>query len=325
MKNLETIYLGLTLKNPIIISSSGLTSSLDKIKKLEDNGAGAVVLKSLFEEQINYESASLSLSSDYPEANDLIDNYNKEHSIDEYLNLIRKAKESLSIPVMASINCTTSVNWIKFTEKIYEAGADALEINVYVLPLNKNAQAGEYENFYFDLAGKVRKTYDKPIAFKIGYQFTNLAALINRLAAAGINGVVLFNRFYEPDIDIDKLKITSSEIYSNPSDFKRTLRWVAILYDKVQKIDISASTGIHDGEAAIKALLAGARTVQVCSAIYKNGPKHIKNILHDITSWMENKQFNTIDDFRGKLSYRSLNDPTLYERTQFMKHFASII
>ena len=324
MANLETVYLGMELRNPVIISSSGLTNSVEKIKKLEKAGAGAVVLKSLFEEQINYETGRLMLDTDYPEASDYLSVYTRENSIEEYLKLISDAKREVSIPVIASINCISSDEWVDFARKIEEAGADALEINVYVLPTNKNAQTAEYENVYFDLAGKIRKAIDKPVAMKLGNHFTNILAIINRLNAAQINGVVLFNRFYEPDIDIEKMRIVSSEVFSSPSDIRQSLRWIGIVYDKIPKIDLAASTGIHDGNGVIKQLLAGAKVTQICSTIYKNGVGQIGRILQDLNSWMDKHSYENIDEFRGKLSYKSLADPTHYERSQFMKYFSSI-
>jgi len=324
MINLETVYLSLQLKNPVVISSSGLTNSVEKIKKLEDNGAGAVVLKSLFEEQINYEAGKLMVSSNYPEASDYITMYTKENAVNEYLKLIKDAKRAVSIPVIASINCISTDEWIDFASKIEQAGADALELNVFILPTNKNAVSGEYENVYFDLAGKIKKIVDIPVAMKLGNTFTNLPALVNRLHATGINGVVLFNRFYEPDIDIKNMKIVSSEIFSTPADIRKSLRWIGIIYDKIPKIDLAASTGIHNGEAIIKQLLAGAKVTQICSSIYKNGPEHIKLLLKEIEDWMNNNNYNNIGQFRGKLSYKSIKDPVLYERAQFMKYFSSI-
>ncbi|MBN2520967.1 MAG: dihydroorotate dehydrogenase-like protein [Bacteroidales bacterium] len=324
MVNLETLYLGIKLKNPIIVSSSGLTDAVDKIRILEEKGAGAVVLKSLFEEQINYETNRLIFTNDHPEAADYLSIYTRENSINDYLKLISEAKNAVSIPVFASINCYSSEGWIEFAGKIQEAGADALELNIYVLPTNKNAQASEYEYVYFDLAGKIKKEIDIPVAIKLGNHFTNLLALVNRLNAAGINGIVLFNRFFEPDIDIEKMKMKSSEIFSSPSDIRHSLRWIGIIYDKIPKIDLAASTGIHDGQAVIKQLLAGAKVTQVCSTIYKNGPGQLIQIINKLTSWMKEHGFSNIEQFRGKLSYKSIPNPEMYERAQFMKYFSSI-
>ncbi len=323
MAELSTTYLGIKVKNPLVASSSGITSTLEKIKELEDMGIGAVVLKSLFEEQIMMESSQLSFSSDYPEAGDYIRNYTREHSIDAYLDLIRQAKELTSIPVIASINCVSADEWAQFGKNIQEAGADAIELNVYFLPTNKNKPSVEYENLYFDISGELKKHVNLPLSIKLGHQFTNLAGLVNRLYATGIAGFVLFNRFYQPDIDIEKMKIASAEVFSSPSDLRYPLRWTGILYDKVPKADFAASTGIHDGEAAIKLILAGAKVTQVCSTLYKNGIKQVKNILHELENWMDTNGYHKIDQFRGKLSYKNIEDPQLYERAQFMKYFSS--
>jgi dihydroorotate dehydrogenase (fumarate) len=324
MINLETSYLGLTLKNPVIVSSSGLTSSLDKLKKMEKSGAGAVVLKSLFEEQINYEAGSLIMDHDYPEAEDYIRNYTKENSVAQYLDLIEQAKKTISIPVIASINCVSASDWVKFTRQIEAAGADAIELNVFSLPTDKNLEGSDYEKLYFELAQSVKAVTRLPVSMKIGNHFTNPVNLVYKLYSLGIKGVVLFNRFYEPDIDIHKLSLTAADVFSSPSEIRQTLRWVAIISDKVNQMDVSASTGIHSGEAMIKQLLAGADTVQVCSVLYKNGIEYLETMIQEVTDWMKSNGFTSVNDLRGKMSYRSIPDPALYERSQFMKYFSSI-
>ncbi|MFO7828954.1 MAG: dihydroorotate dehydrogenase-like protein [Bacteroidales bacterium] len=321
MSRLKTTYLGLKLKNPVIVGSSGLTSSIDKIKEIEKKGAGAVVLKSLFEEQINYEAGSLADSSDSPEALDYVKYYTKNNTVQEYLELIRKAKAEVEIPVIASINCVSAKDWVDFAKKIEQAGADALEVNVFILPNDRNASGDKYESIYFDLADKLKKILTIPFAFKLGSHFSNLVGFIQKLH---VPGVVLFNRFYAPDIDIDQMRFISSEVFSLPSDIRDSLRWVGIVSSKIARIDIAASTGIHDGEAAIKQILAGAKTVQVCSTLYKNGINHLENIISDIETWMEKNGFEHIDEFRGKMSYHKIDDPLIYERSQFMKYFSSI-
>lgn len=321
MSRLETTYLGLKLKNPVIVGSSGLTSSIDKIKEIEKKGAGAVVLKSLFEEQINYEAGSLADSSDSPEALDYVKYYTKNNTVQEYLELIRKAKAEVEIPVIASINCVSAKDWVDFAKKIEQAGADALEVNVFILPNDRNASGDKYESIYFDLADKLKKILTIPFAFKLGSHFSNLVGFIQKLH---VPGVVLFNRFYAPDIDIDQMRFISSEVFSLPSDIRDSLRWVGIVSSKIARIDIAASTGIHDGEAAIKQILAGAKTVQVCSTLYKNGIDQLQNIISDIETWMEKNGFEHIDEFRGKMSYHKIDDPLIYERSQFMKYFSSI-
>ncbi|HKL08262.1 MAG TPA: dihydroorotate dehydrogenase-like protein [Bacteroidales bacterium] len=321
MSQLETTYLGLKLKNPVIVGSSGLTSSIDKIKEIEKQGAGAIVLKSLFEEQINYEAGSLAETSDSPEALDYVKYYTKNNTVQEYLDLIKKAKEEVDIPVIASINCVSAKDWVDFAKQIENAGADALEVNVFILPNDRNASGEKYEEIYFDLADKLKKILTIPFAFKLGSHFTNLVGFIQKLH---VPGVVLFNRFYAPDIDVHHMKFVASEVFSSPSDNRDTLRWVGIVSSKISRLDIAASTGIHDGEAVVKQILAGAKVVQVCSTLYKNGISHLENILKDLESWMDEKGFEHVDEFRGKMSYHRIEDPLIYERSQFMKYFSSI-
>ncbi len=322
--NTETSYLGIKLRNPIIVSSSGLSNSVEKIKQLEENGAGAIVLKSLFEEQITYDAGTLAKGADYPEAMDYVNYYIKNNSVENYLKLIRQAKEEVSIPIFASINCVSSKQWVEFAKSIEEAGADGLEVNVFVLPMDKNAKAEKYEKIYFDLAEKLNKKLSIPFSFKLGSHFTNLVGFVERLNALDVPGVVLFNRFYAPDIDTDNLSFKSSEVFSKPSDIRQSLRWVGIISSKVEKIDISASTGVHDGSGVVKQLLAGAESVQVCSTLYKNGFGQLNNILKELKEWMNKHSFDTIDEFRGKMSYKKLEDPLVYERSQFMRYFSSI-
>ena len=321
MNQLETTYLGLKLKNPVIVGSSGLTSSIEKIKKIEEAGAGAIVLKSIFEEQIKFEAGKMANGSDSPEALDYVNYYVKNNKIHEYLELIKKAKEEVNIPIIASINCVTSKEWTGFAKSIEEAGADAIEINVFVLPCDRNASAEQYENIYFELAEELKSSLKIPFAFKLGSHFSNLVGFIQKL---NVPGVVLFNRFYAPDIDIDNMKFTTSEVFSNPADIRNSLRWVGIVSSKIADMDIAASTGVHDGKAVVKQLLAGANVVQVCSTLYKNGIDHLENIIKELEEWMSKHGYSNIDEFRGKMSYSKIDDPLIYERSQFMKYFSSI-
>lgn len=323
MVNLTTNYAGLTLRNPVIISSSGLTDSVGKIKKLEESGAGAVVLKSLFEEQIKFETGTLLQTSDYPEAEDYLNYYVRNNQVDQYLTLIEQSKKNVSIPVIASINCVSPSEWIGFSKKIEAAGADALELNIYFLPVNKDATSQTFENIYLQLADSIRQLIRIPVIFKLGQQFTNLVNLVDQLYYRGISAVVLFNRFYTPDINVDEQKIISSDVFSTPSEIRHSLRWVAILSHFVSQIDIAASTGVHDGKAVIKQLLAGAKAVQVCSVIYKKGPGIIKEMLSDVESWMNKNNLDTTEQFIGKMNYGNIKDPAVYERAQFMKYFSS--
>ncbi len=323
MADLRTKFAGLELRNPLIVSSSGLTDSVEKIRKLEEAGAGAVVVKSLFEEQIMYEAGRMSEQSNYPEADDYIFHYTRTNSLDTYLNMIEAAVSESSIPVIASINCISDSEWFDFARKIEEAGAHALELNVYFLPARKETDPRNYEQLYLDIAEQVKKRIEIPVIMKLGQHFTNLVNLADLLYHRGIDGIVLFNRFYSPDINIRDMRMTSSDVFSSPGDIRHSLRWVAIVSALVEQIDIAASTGVHGGEALIKQLLAGARAVQVCSAIYKHGPGHLSGMLDELDKWMQDQNFKGIEDFRGKMNYRKIPDPLVYERSQFMKYFSS--
>lgn len=326
MANLETTYLGLKLKNPLVIASSGLTNSAKKIKELEDAGAGAVVVKSLFEEQILNEVTSLlkkdSHNAGYPEAEDYMKTYLRENTVSNHLNLIKESKQAVSIPVIASINCVSSAEWTSFARDFEDAGADALELNVFYVPTEKNAKSGEIEQIYLDILSKVKKEVSIPVAVKIGMYFTNLVAMAEKLKGAGAAGVVMFNRFYEPDINLKTLEISASGIFSHPGDLRRSLRWTGLVSSLVKNLEIASSTGIHDGSAVVKQLLAGAQVAQLCSVVYQNGTGVIGKILSEIKDFMKEWNFKKIDSFRGRLSYDNIPDPMLFERTQFMKYFS---
>lgn len=326
MASLKTKYLGIEIDNPIIVSSSGLTDSVEKIKDIEEAGAGAVVLKSLFEEQIlnkvDVLLAEESFSS-YPEAYDYVNNYLKANDVEQYITFIKEAKKAVSIPVIASINCVSSEGWIDFAKRIEEAGADALEVNIFVLATDKFRTSATYEEIYTNIAIKLADKLTIPFSLKIGSNFTNLTAIADSVEAAGAKGLVLFNRFFEPDIDIDKMTIVSSDILSYPSEIRKSLRWVGMLSNNKTKFDIAASTGVHDAEAAIKLLLAGAQAIQICSVVYSEGLDVIEEIKEDMLKWMEEKQFEKIEDFRFKLNYKNVKEARLYERSQFMKYFSN--
>jgi dihydroorotate dehydrogenase (fumarate) len=323
MEKLSVKYLGLNLKSPLIVSSSRLTSNIEHLKEAEESGAGAVVLKSLFEEQINHHISTISASPGYPEADDYIANYTRSNSVDEYLELIRRARESLSIPVIPSINCFSSGGWTGFARNIAEAGADALELNVFYLPVDRKKSAAESEKIYFDLIEKLKKTIRIPIAVKLGFRFSNILYIIDQLYMRGVEGVVMFNRFYEPDIDLKRIEIIPASIFSTESEKRYVLRWIGMAAAQDIKIDLSASTGVHSGNDALKYLLAGAHSVQVCSVLYEKGIKYIKTMNRQMEEWMDSGGFKSVDDFRGKLNYRNYSKPVVYERTQFMKYFST--
>jgi len=324
MIDLSTSFAGLSMKSPIIVSSSGLTSSVDRIKKVAAAGAGAVVMKSLFEEQINYEGGSLLEGHDYPEAGDYIRTYARENSLGQYLSAIKEAKEAVDIPVIASINCVSSSEWTDFAKKIEDAGADALELNIYFLPINKEKDPREYEKTYLQLVSDVKKKTALPLIIKLGNGFSNITWMVNQLYQRGAAAVVLFNRFYAPDINTDDMTFGSAEVLSSPAELRTSLRWIGIVSSQVDQLDLAASTGVHSGMAVVKQILAGAKAVQVCSVLYRNGLDYIKDMTMEMKKWMEKNQYESPNDFRGKMNYGSLKDPSVYERAQFMKYFSSM-
>ena len=326
MVDLSTEYLGLKLKNPVIAGSSGLTNSVKSIKELEENGAGAVVLKSIFEEEIAFEYEDILKEAESKGYNlDQFDYYDykiKEDNIDKYTTLISESKKSVSIPVIASVNCVYSHEWLAFASQLEKAGADALELNMFFLPSDFERSSEEKEKAYFQIIEQVQKAVNLPIALKISYYFSNLGPMIQKLSNTGISGLVLFNRFFSPDFDIDKFEVKNSNVFSAPSDLSISLRWIAIMAQKVD-CDLAASTGVHDGPALIKQLLAGAKAVQTASSLYKKGPAHIETMLDSLKEWMQKHGFNSLDDFRGRMSQEKASNPAVYERAQFMRYFGS--
>ena len=322
MVNLETTFAGIRLKNPLIAASSGLTNSVKKIKELEEAGIGAIVLKSLFEEQIENHSEKLSEIADYPEAADYLNTYIKMNHVEKYLDLIRSAKSACSIPIIASINCYKLSRWTDFAKSIQDAGADALELNVFVL------DPGEFgdtylEDSYVKIVRELKKVIRIPVVIKMSKTISNLPGLIGKLKALDADGAVLFNRFYQLDIDITKMEITSGPLFSNPSDFSETLRWTAIVSGRVPDFDIACSYGVHSWEDAIKGVLAGAGGIQLCSVLYEQGLDVIQNMLTCMEEWMLQNNYTGIEEFKGKLNYRNIKSPSMYERVQFMKYFSS--
>ncbi len=331
MAELATKYLGLTLRNPLIIGSSNLTDSVENIKELEQNGAGAIVLKSVFEEQIALESESelqdaqsdQLIYSEKSESLDYIDVHIKEDTLHHYINLIKDAKKEVLIPVIASINCITSAEWTSFAKELEKAGADALELNIAIPPSELFKSTQKIENTYFEIIKKVSEIVSIPIAIKISPYFTNLGKMIEKLANTNVSGIVLFNRYYSPDFDINNFSEISANTYSHSKEYTNSLRWIAIASDRINK-DLVASTGIHTGDTVIKQILAGAKAVEIVSTIYKNGIGQIQNILNDLDEWMEKNGYNYLDQFRGKTSQKNIKNPGTYERIQFMKYFGNI-
>lgn len=326
MKDLSTNYLGLQLKNPLLVGSCGLTNSLDKIKECADNNVGGVVLKSLFEEQILAELNQNveSYSADYPGSYDYIREYTRENVVSEYLSLIGDAKRETDIPIIASINCVSGDEWVSFAKSAQDAGADALEINISLLPSDPRKKSEEYEQVYFEVLEKVAELVTIPISLKMSKYSSSLANLVSRLSWSGkVKGFVLFNRYYRPDFDIENLQVHSAPVFSTPEEISTSLRWIALLSSMVDE-DFAASTGVHDAKGLIKQLLAGANAVQVVSAVYNRGPGCIQEMLSELEMWMEGKKYSSIGDFRGKLSYQDEEGNGALQRIQYMKYFAGI-
>lgn len=326
MVDLKTMYMGLELKNPIIVGSSGLTSNLDSIKQMSEAGASAVVLKSLFEEQImmevNQSMGDYNPFHGHTEMYDYQKYFEKQHILEKYLQLIKDAKQAVDIPIIASINCMSSAEWTKFAKDIERAGADALELNIFLLPSDPKMEGKDNENVYFDIIRKVTNEISIPISIKISHYFDNLANTLQRFSYTNIKGMVLFNRFYNTDIDIEKEELVGGNFYSTSDDMSNTLRWIGIMNGLVE-CDLCATTGIHNGKDAIKFLLAGASSVQMVSSIYINSADIIETSLHEVQDWMEKHNYKSIDEFRGKLSKTSEMNTALYERVQFMKYFGT--
>ncbi|HQH77222.1 MAG TPA: dihydroorotate dehydrogenase-like protein [Prolixibacteraceae bacterium] len=325
MNELYTKYLGLDLRSPLIAGSCNLTDNADNLKEIEKAGAGAVVLKSIFEEEIYLEYASeLKKMGPMEENLEFLDYYDveiRQDNLKRYLGLITSAKAALHIPVIASINCVTSQNWSFFAEKIEAAGADALELNLFILPSDLRQSSSDNENTYFGIIRQVTSRVKIPVSVKISPYFSNLGRMIQDISASGIKGMVLFNRFYSPDIDIDREIVRSAPKLSSPDDYLLPLRWIGMMANRVE-CDLAASTGVHDWKSAVKLLLAGAQTVQLVSVLYKEGFKAIADFNTQIVSWMEKKNYAGIEDFRGKLAMGTQINPAEYERVQFMKTFS---
>jgi len=320
--------MGLKLKNPIIASSSGLTNSVKDIIALEEKGVAAVVTKSLFEEEIILETEENlnrmhASGFVYPETSEYFDFDRMEDTVSNYLKFLSDSKKSVKIPIIASINCVTSEGWTDFTKRIEDTGVDGLELNIFSLPVNFSDANASNDQVYSDIIGKITNVSKLPISLKIGFYHTNLGYFIKHISHSPTKAIVLFNRFYNPDFDIYTLQFTSSHVLSTPAEGAMSLRWVAVMANRVS-CDLSASTGIHDGPAVIKQLLAGAKTVQLCSTLYRNGNNQIGLILNELEKWMKENDYSTIDEFRGKMSQSKTFDPKVFERVQFMKYMRNM-
>ena len=320
MIDISVNYLGLKLKSPFIAASSGYTADMEKIVALARSGAGAIVLKSLFEEQISNETDYLERAgTEHTEMLDYLHRYVTDHSLEQYAHLIKRAKHESGVPVIASINCFSNSNWVSFAKEIEKAGADALELNIYSLPLYGGKSSVEIENDYLNIVKGITKEISIPVAVKLGEHFTNFGNFVQGLKGCGAKGAVLFNRFYTPDISLKSLKIIPAQPFSSKAEYLKGLRWIAILSSQLHNFSLSASTGVYDPSSGIKLLLAGASTVQLCSVLYKQGPFVLKDFNEQLKGFMRSKGFRNISDFSGMLNYSNIQNPAAFERVQFLK------
>ncbi|MDR0766757.1 MAG: dihydroorotate dehydrogenase-like protein [Odoribacteraceae bacterium] len=329
MTDLRVKYMGLELPGPVIAGSCGLTGTLENIEKLERAGAGAVILKSIFEEQIEEETlrvfkAGFGEGDPFPGAIDYVREYARSHTLQQHAELTREAKRRLSIPVIASVNCFSDGEWISFARELEKAGADALELNIFVFPTDEFAGSAAVEEEYVKIVKATRALVNVPLGVKIAPWFTHLPSFARKLRGAGASAITLFNRLVDPDIHVETLRVSANDsLFSRPGDARSILRWTGILAGKDGKGEVSASTGVHDGETVVKLLLAGATSVQVCSVLYERGTGVIEELNGYVAGWMERNGFASVDAFRGMLSYAAINNPALYERAQFIKYFSN--
>ncbi len=329
--DLKTKYLGLELKNPVVPSASPLATNIDTVKKMEENGAAAVVMYSLFEEQIIHEQkeldAFLSQGTDtFAEALSYFPEPEEFHNVhaEDYLEQVRKLKEAVDIPIIASLNGVSAGGWMDYAKKIQQAGADALELNIYYIPTDPELTSAQIEQMYIDDVKRVKETVDIPVAVKVGPFFTAFANMAKRLTEAGADGLVIFNRFYQPDIDIEALDVVHDLEFSTPYELRLPLRWLAILYGNVNA-SLAATTGIHMASDVIKAVMAGADVTMVASVLFQKGVKHIARLLNDLKYWMESHEYESIEQMKGSMSMKSLAEPAAYMRANYMKTLQSII
>lgn len=331
MNRLETKYMGLKLKNPLIIGACSLTRELDKIKKMEDYGAAAVVLPSLFEEELTYDQEYIeTFTSQFhgltPEAFDYLPEPDKYNNLEgeDYLENLHKIKKATNIPVFGSLNGVGLGGWTKYAKLMQQAGADGIELNIFYIPTDPAVTAIDIENRYIDVLKKVKSEVSIPVAVKLSPFFSSLANMATKLDAAGADGLVLFNRFLEPDINLDTLEIDPKLEFSSSLEMRLPLHWTAILHDRV-KASICAGRGIKNAEQMIKLTMAGADTVSIASVLYQHGLPSIKNILLDAVKWMDEKEYESFQQMRGSMSYKNLSDPSHLERVNYMKTIKAFI
>jgi len=329
MADLTTNYLGMQLRTPLVPSASPLSQEVSSIRRMEDAGAAAVVLYSLFEEQLRQESLELdhhlsagtesfaeSLSY-FPQASEY------RLGPEGYLEHIRKAKEAVRIPIIASLNGATAGGWAEYAKEIEEAGADALECNIYSIPTDPDVSSAQVEQIYIDIVKAVKNAVSIPVAVKISPFFSNLANMAKRLDQAGADGLVLFNRFYQPDIDLEELEIRPNVLLSTPQALRLPLTWIGILYGRVQA-SLAATSGVHDPQDAIKLLMVGANVTMICSALLRNGINHLRYLEQGIREWMERREYESVRQMQGSMSQLKCPDPGAFERAQYMRAVKSL-
>ena len=322
--DLQTTYLGLKLKNPLVPSASPLSRTLDSMKRLEDAGASAIVMYSLFEEQIEHEAAELEHylaygSNSHAEALDYFPTP-EEYNLgpDQYVELLQKAKKALGIPVIGSLNGISTGGWIDYAQKMEQAGADAIELNIYYIPTDPALTSQEVEDRYINVLHAVKRAVRIPVAVKLSPFFSSFTHVATRLDRAGANGLVLFNRFYQPDFDLEALEVVPDVELSSSDDMRLPLRWVAILHGMV-KTSLAGTGGIHTAQDVIKMIMAGADVAMMCSALLKHGPQHVTTVLEDLNKWMVEHEYLSIEQMKGSMSQASVADPAAFERANYMK------
>jgi dihydroorotate dehydrogenase (fumarate) len=322
--DLSTSYLGLRLKSPLVPSASPLSEDLDNIRRMEDAGAAAVVLYSIFEEQIRLERYELHHhltqgTESYPESLSYFPDPSELFiGVEDYLKHIQRAKAATSIPIIASLNGSTLGGWSDFARQMEQAGADAIELNLYNIPTRLDQPGGEIEKQYLDVLKAVRATVTIPIAVKVSPFFTNFAHVARQFDDAGAGGLVLFNRFYQPDIELESLEVVPNVMYSTPMAMRLPMRWIAILYERVGA-DLAATSGIHRGTDAIKMIMAGASVAMLCSCLLRHGIKHLRVVEQDLRDWMNEHEYGSVEQMKGSLSQKYCADPSAFERVQYIR------
>lgn len=326
--DLSTQYMGMKLKNPIVPSASPLSQTVDSVKALEDAGAAAVVVYSLFEEQITHESGELDHylsygTESYAEATSYFpeqDDYNMGPY--EYLDHIANLKKATDIPIIGSLNGVSSGGWVQYAKNIEQAGADALELNVYYIPTNVNLTGSEIENMYIDTLKSIKENISIPVAIKLSPFFTSMSNMARRLDHAGADALVLFNRFYQPDLDLDKLEVVPNLVLSTNWEMRLPLRWIAILHGHV-KASLAATSGIHSYQDVLKIMMAGGNIAMMCSELLRNGVGRISEILNQMEVWMDENEYESIKMMQGSMSQKSVQEPAAFERANYMKALQS--